>query len=58
MVLLGTLMLQYRILMLINFYLEENLEIGKSIIDEILSEDTSTYIKSFIQVSMEQPDSC
>ena len=45
-----------RILMLINFYLEENLEIGKSIIDEILSEDTSTYIKSFIQVSMEQPD--
>jgi len=45
-----------RILMLLNFYLDENLQIGKEIIDSILSEDSTTYIKSFVQVSFETPD--
>lgn len=45
-----------RILMLINFYLNENIQIGKEIIDSILSDDSYTYITNFIQVSFEQPD--
>jgi hypothetical protein len=46
-----------RNLMLINFYKDENLQIGKEIIDNILSEDPVVYIKNFLQVSFEQPDS-
>ena len=42
--------------MLLNFYETENLQIGKEIIDNLLSEDSTTYIKSFVQVSFEQPD--
>lgn len=45
-----------RNLMLLNFFTDENLAIGKSIIDSILSEDKTTYIKNFVQVAFEQPD--
>lgn len=42
--------------MLINFYEGRNLQVGKEIIDNLLSEDTTTYIKNFIQVAFEEPD--
>lgn len=45
-----------RTLMLLNFFETENLQIGKEIIDSILSEDSTTYIKNFCQVSFEAPD--
>jgi len=45
-----------RILMLINFYLEENLQIGKEIINSLLSDDSPIYIKNFLQVNLDKPD--
>lgn len=45
-----------RKLMLINFFLDENLQIGKDIIDSLLAEDTANYVKFFTQVTLEKPD--
>jgi hypothetical protein len=45
-----------RTLMLLNFFESSNTQIGKSIIDSILSEDSTNYIKQFCQVSFDEPD--
>lgn len=42
--------------MLLNFYLEDNLQIGKEIINSLFTEDNTNYIKNFLQVSFEKPD--
>ena len=45
-----------RNLMLLNFFEDDNTSIGKSIIDTLLSDDTTNYIRQFCQVNFEVPD--
>ncbi|MBR5920509.1 MAG: DUF87 domain-containing protein [Bacteroidales bacterium] len=45
-----------RKMMLINFYLEDNILVGKDIINNILVDDTTTYIKNFVQANLNKPE--
>jgi len=45
-----------RTLMLLNFFEASNTQIGKSIIDGLLAEDSTNYIRQFCQVSFDEPD--
>lgn len=45
-----------RRLMLLNFYNENNLQIGKEIIDNLFTSEDPTYLKNFTQVTFEAPD--
>ncbi len=45
-----------RRLMLLNFHLEKNIQIGKSIIDDAISTQTSAYLANFRDVILEPPD--
>lgn len=45
-----------RNLMLLNFFLDDNLQIGKSVINSLISGDSATYMKNFMQVSFDPPD--
>ena len=42
--------------MLLNFYEEDNLQIGKEIIDAVLANDNAKFIQNFQQVIFEKPD--
>ncbi len=45
-----------RKLMLLNFFLDENLQIGKEIINDALSDQSAQYISHFRDVRFEKPD--
>jgi hypothetical protein len=45
-----------RRMMLLNFFEDENLQVGKDIINSMLATDTAKFIQSFIQVHFEVPD--
>lgn len=45
-----------RKMMLINFYLEDNILIGKDIINNILADDSTTYMKNFVQANLNKPE--
>lgn len=44
-----------RKLMKVNFFLDENLQIGKEIINNTLADFTTQYITNFVQVNLERP---
>lgn len=45
-----------RKLMLLNFYTDQNLQIGKEIIDSLFTQDDPIYLRNFAQVNLEAPD--